>query len=516
MRSSYFADARVKRPASFILLLFMGLIVWAYWPSLNHIPRSDQVAYLADVNSRDSSWAQVIFSHYNNNRHRIFWPFEVNLFRPLFFILLGLERFCFGYRFWLWQATGIAFHLFTVWCLYRLLRTIRPGLAAALVAGGSGLLLVDLEAVIWQHTNGYVLFIGLVLMSVERLYRYSRDNGRKRGMLYQAVALMTAGIFLYEPGVMYCLMFAGYLFLMRSEAGRRGVVWFGLLVLFYGACSAIDYLSFPPIKVDEVAGASQPEGPLQIISAFLSTVKWFLFSGFFLSGDNIGVGHRLNIVNSTEVFSWKWPFITFPANMVSGLMVLVLFCGSFVVSWRRIISTPLTRTLAALLILMLTGQAAMIVTSRVILHRWSLNEVNFLRLNLNYLYQFWMVVPVVWYLSFDADTLGRSNARKAILAVCVGIWLGHVFLNAQAVRTCNERVAQRFSESLKLFKRVDECVGLHRRDPQFSFYVSPEATGNGLLEWIYTKKDPPERRYSFVEALYGPYFDSEQTKHVFP
>jgi hypothetical protein len=44
------------------------------------------------------------------------------------------------------------------------------------------------------------------------------------------------------------------------------------------------------------------------------------------------------------------------------------------------------------------------------------------------------------------------------------------------------------------------------QEPGFSFYVAPDYPGNYIYKELHRKDDPPQRQYSFIEALYPRYF----------
>ena len=109
---------RIRRLFYFIAIVVVNLII--YWPSLFHLPRSDQWWYLLDTLGKDNFFT-LVRDYYSFPRVRFFVPQDVLSFRPLWCSFLGLEKSLFGNNFILWQAAGIFLHLVVLWLLFCLI-----------------------------------------------------------------------------------------------------------------------------------------------------------------------------------------------------------------------------------------------------------------------------------------------------------------------------------------------------------------------------------------------------------
>src|SRR6266496_766527 len=98
--------------------------VWiTYWPSLEHVPRADQWAYLIDT-QHCRSLGELWSESYSYNRVRAVGPGDADLFRPVLFALLVAEKHFFGNNFVPSQAIGLILHSVIVLMLLTLLRRI--------------------------------------------------------------------------------------------------------------------------------------------------------------------------------------------------------------------------------------------------------------------------------------------------------------------------------------------------------------------------------------------------------
>ncbi len=211
-------------------LFVAGLVaaIWAsYWPSLDHVPRADQWAYLVDTrNCR--TLGELWLESYSYNRIRTVGPGDTDLFRPILFGLLCLEKHCFGNSFVPSQALSLVLHTAVVLLLLTLLRRmarITPNAASA-AAGPAGfawqsflpyaaavffgLNFASMELVVWAHLHGYLLFLvfvlGALLLLWQHAYRPPRSPWRAAAVLAGCWLLALVSAFTYELGQFFAVI----------------------------------------------------------------------------------------------------------------------------------------------------------------------------------------------------------------------------------------------------------------------------------------------------------------------
>ena len=158
-------------------LLVLALIAYAYGPSLRHGPRADQWTYLTETLG-EYRFADVVAHTWSYSRTRMINPGDTQLYRPLLFVLLAVEKTLFGNDFLCWQATGVVLHSLVSLLLFLILRRIRAltvgADAARSVVDALPLVLTIffatnfaiLEQVIWSHIAGYLVLTALILTSL--------------------------------------------------------------------------------------------------------------------------------------------------------------------------------------------------------------------------------------------------------------------------------------------------------------------------------------------------------------
>ncbi|HZU36370.1 MAG TPA: hypothetical protein VFA18_10705 [Gemmataceae bacterium] len=165
----------------------------AYAPSLKHMPRADQWDFLVDTMGLDD-FATLAAHTWSYNRTRLMDPGDTQLFRPVLFLLLSLEKAWFGTDFAAWQAFNLLLHLI-VCCLFlgllrRMFALARPTETVAwtlfdlLPLGLTFFFALNVgvvEQVIYHHLSGYLLFVVLVLGSLTFLVDVTSNQSPPAG-----------------------------------------------------------------------------------------------------------------------------------------------------------------------------------------------------------------------------------------------------------------------------------------------------------------------------------------------
>ena len=169
-------DGRVQ------VVLILAVIFAVYYPSLWHAPRADTLAFLAYTSGTDefvplvlgtyainrgSFPSRMLFDHYGTKPSRT-PAMSIISFKPLFWMSLGMCKWLFGYRFWLWQLVGLASHCIVVLLIWVVLKRMseRISLTPLVFSIFFGVSLASIEMVVWQCCIGNLLCLILVTLSI--------------------------------------------------------------------------------------------------------------------------------------------------------------------------------------------------------------------------------------------------------------------------------------------------------------------------------------------------------------
>ena len=93
---------------SLIVLAAINLIV--FYPSFYNCAKADHIVYLVETAEMESL-PELIGYSYSYCRTRVLLSGDRVLFRPIFYIVLSIEKWLWGYNFIYWQLTGFFLHL---------------------------------------------------------------------------------------------------------------------------------------------------------------------------------------------------------------------------------------------------------------------------------------------------------------------------------------------------------------------------------------------------------------------
>jgi hypothetical protein len=488
-------------PLGFVFLAV--LIVAAYGPSLLHVARGDQISYLAELSSRHG-FMETVFGTLDLTRTRAFVPGDELAFRPLFYFMMGLQKYVFGYWFMGWQAVAILAHLFTCAALYALLWRIRRGVFAFLGTALFALAPVNIEAVTWHHIIPYLVFAGCVLMVLRNLYAAEHDEEKASYHTASAVGWMVPAVFLYETGIWYALCIGVFLWLRGRRIAVYGLAALGIL---YAGLSIAD-LFVRHVDVTRQVGEVTGNGsffPTLLKAALLG--KWFLSALFFLSPSDLSLVSRMMV--HPDLVSWAWPWgqpYSFPL-----LMGAVLLMSVIAVLGQKTVRGGLRNggAMLGLCCVMAAGYLGVIVLGRI-----NIQGEFGMRVGLYYPYNFLTLVFVIAALASSGNVPARRMSDKAFKAFCAGIILAVVVSHAFTVHRLTAQMARDHSTNRIFLEALDRYVKVHEKEPGFSFYVGLEYPGNYAADWIVRRGGEPGHVYSVAEALYFPQFTQKDPKYV--
>ena len=438
------------------LLLIVISIVAVYYPSLRHVPRSDQIVYLYEV-AHLKDWPSLALGQYDLNRKGTYAPGDERLFRPGLYFILGNEKYFFGYNWVLWQAFGILLHVIVVLLMARLLWLIKPGAGALLMTAFFALLSINWEMVIFTHLNSYMVFVAGILAALIQVVQLTSRQQQQPWRWIALLASLLLASSCFEAGIIYSFLIVGYVLIMTRPLMRQ-------VKLF-----------FLPLIVGVVA---QP-------------LWWWLVGGLFANGVEFYFSGRNMIVDT-----WVPDLSALHVN--DGYMWYMLFLIGVWVYMASVVSQyPLT----ALVVVMLGVLSAIIAFGRGSMQGLG----NALHHNVHYFYLAWSLITVIVY---AAASYGRPI--KGLLKVFVYVALILVaVLNGYRVYQMNHLQAQAQANTRELLMTIDELVKNHHGDKAFSFSISENFPGN------YPYHDQFNAQQSLIGMLYPSYINATNPKYRF-
>ncbi len=495
MRKLSFRDPLVIQWLGFSLIAFA--VLWAYSPSLLHIPRGDQIGYLAEVMHKNNLWDLTVGS-YDLNRHRHFAPGDQLLFRPVVYYILGAEQFFFGNNFILWQLFGIIVHLAVIWQLLALLLSLRPGFGALAAAAFFALLSSNMEMVIWDHVSSYMVFLFCLL----KILRLMRSESLRTVDWALMVGILFVMCFSHESGNLYS--FVIFLWAWLRHPKQRKNAWLLLLPV-------ISYLAVNAWNFWAVHGGIAPEAKsimkFPLIKTFVNVMTmlgWWAFQGMFPSqvvwilGDRNMIDPKMSF--PFPAFNWREPFVW---------VALAAFMMTTVLLFRRKVSEKnkdahflwIKSVVFLLLIFVL-----FITVGRS--NPRGIEETIFK--NVYYAYFFWLMAILIGFALLRGAVLQKKDKIIFVVLFCFLILHNGVLLYQS-----NQKQALLSNQTQVLFRTLNLLIASKKDEPDFSFYVAPDFPGNFKCLNVRRNAEDSQDVYSLVEILYPKYFRTQNPKYSF-
>ena len=427
--------ARLAFPA-----VVVALVLFVYAPSLEHVPRDDQISFLYESNRyMNGGLAGVVVGTISYPRSTHFAPGGSILFRPLFFALLALERWAWGDRLALWQATGILLHLLVLWNLRRLLRALHDDPLADLGVLFFAVLSLASETVVWHNVNGYLLFSWFLLAASHRLLLHLRDPDGAGRALPVAAGYFSLASFAYEFGAAAATAVAvGVFFYLPPGRRARTVRMLLLPVALYLGMNLLDaWARHGEIPRGPTGYTPHPFTIAASIRAVGTLLHFWIHGALFPFGHTYVVGQRPGLFFSPGFLPGG--ALAIPGRLLEIAALTILLRGAVV----RISPSPRTPperatvAAAAYFATLLAGYTLLVAAGRVVPR----GEF-YLHWNLPWAYVFWVLLLCLlaagaglarWGLGAGAAPSARRSARIA------AILLGAVLVeNALFTRVVNE------------------------------------------------------------------------------
>jgi hypothetical protein len=515
--------------------MFLAVVIAAiwitYWPSLEHVPRADQWAYLIDTRECNT-FGELWTASYSYNRVRSVGPGDTDLFRPVLFTLLCVEKYLFGNNFEASQALGLGLHCAVVLLFFALLRRIErvsftQTIGAAPPVGPAmpiwlrlmphaltvffALNFASMELVVWAHLHGYLLFLVFVLAALLLLmtyvYRPDLAPRRRDTTLVSCWALALLAAFTYELGQL-CAVVIG-LVILAVDWRRRGkalslalACCFVAILPLYNAINRWDMTlhagRFP--EEDLQQQMVQKALSLDTVEHAARFLTFTVVQPFFPSVTGWWYqGERIHI--QEPVFGWI-KYVQPNGKLVLSYGIAFLFFGFCIAGLRRFrrgegrALWPVFAVAAGLFVFY---------AGITVLGRMNMRPSHFVLCSNSYytyiaLLFFLIAAFTLWQPVAAARTRLANGCR---LALCVGL----VFLgcySAGRIHHAAERLRGYYSFFRDKIRQLDEFVATHRDETGFrlAFDMRPDAPF------------PETHSIPFTEILYTRWIDNHQPTYV--
>ncbi len=510
----------------FLPVALFNLII--YFPSFFHIPRSDQLVYLADV-AYQQDWFTLTLKNYAFNRLEL--PFDMKddlLFRPVVYIFLGLEKWLFGNNFMYWQITGFLLHLTVIWLLLKLLLQVRESFFAVMLVTFFSVLNAGVEMVIWTNVNSYLIFIICILKSFYELQKFIINGRLCLRSLVKIVIALTIATLTYELGILYCFLFAIYFYLIfvpkdtktHDHSNIPKIVHSKFFIAAIICIPIILYLTFDFLDLVYRGFKLSLEGQqilqfkniANLIKRIPLILFWWIYVGLFPSQFVILSRQRTVIYPLYILKSTKGIFPLSGPNLIPVLLGIAAICVYFAIL-RRGISFNYIKykwRILSLLFCMIVSYVCIISLGRISIR----GIARILADNSYYNYFFWTFFVLFIYYSIPFDHLPKVHSLTFLRKLTKALLIMLIFVNtAQTSLVIRERTLSNKAFRI-LNENIQNLIHQHGSQEDFSFGIDPILVNKNQFEWI-KNKDIPEKKYNFFELLYPQYYREIMPKYLF-
>jgi len=476
----------IKKKNSLLLLLIIGINLAVYFPALKHLPRADQVFFLMETVENDDL-VGLIKQTYSYTRTRHYAPGDANQFKPLYFSILSLEKWLYGFKFVYWQLTNLCLHLFVVRQLYKILTFIHPGRFAGLIALSFSVLHIFQEMVIFDHMAPYLVFMILLLKAMRYFGSFIKEGQRENSLFFKMLACLSIACFIHEYVVVCIMVMAAVLFIDRNLFLKRkkgegfvNIFWLFVPIIIYVSWSLIDY----SLKIGDFSFV------LSKNQASFSAIA-IIFKIFILSILTPIIPSFLNMKFNERLFTKSFDLETIVRNFNPqdfwlnlnvllvinlGFLLLILLKITFQnfyrgkVSFRKKLENNFHKS--KLFIGIVSLLFSFLYICMITFGRFMERGIVYLQINLYYFYTI-VLFDIIFFYSFYCWVDNDKKKRGLSKIFLIGIFSILIFLNGFYVFRLNLKMAQAVSV-------INKRIGLEVTPQQY--YLSHKYVIQGVLE----------------------------------
>ena len=485
------------------MLVLALATIGAYYYAFFDVARADQLMYLYRTAGLD--FRALTVGSYDFNRS----IGDFLLFRPVLYLLLGVERWAWGYDFVAWQATSIGLHVAIVLSLFaycrQRLKQLPPQRASAtpfVLALFFALSFAGTEMVAWQHVAGYLLFCLLAVQAALAYQRLVTEPAPRHG----AALVACAGIacFTYELGNVLALAYTAMLLYLQGRHlpgegnGRRGVLLATGLLLIAAPCGYVlwSWLDYPGAAT--AAGGGLPTLDIARLAArfvgamAVSAGYWFCAS-LWPAALHLVPGARIQGARPFPLLS--------VLSAVNLLLILAMAGAAIPFAFHRRVRQLATDWLpAGAFVVLGASYTAIIVLGR------SLERgiIETLSVNSYYAYIFALLLVLALFhlvlvpaeAAVDARGLRRRRLLLASIMAIALIGGGRIFtLHAAMHRVYSGPVEA-------VLERIEGLEAQHGGEPDFSFTLAADCSPLLDIPWFAAFARETHAHYTVATALF--------------
>jgi hypothetical protein len=492
----------LRSPWTQVAVLIAGtLLVYRY--AFLDVARADQLIYLYRTVDIHGLWNLTLGLYDFNRTHSVG---DFVLFRPILYMLLGLERWLWGYNFLAWQATSIGLHILVVLSLFSYFHYIcrrfsqqnETSFAPFISTLFFAFLYAGTELVAWHHIVGYLLFC---LLAVQALFAYQRFLDRHNGLDAASIVLF-AGLacFTYEIGsVLAFALGVSLLATVVVERSTKQAAPTGAANHAISIAAAALLLTLPAVYLTwsywnyiATVGAMTYRPPVSNLHLILLSVKsiviWTI--SIFAPGSL-----RLYPGGRIAGGAAHTPLLT------AGIAAIAVACAIIVLVRRRVRIDIVHDGLPALAMGLITLSFAFIISAG---REAAGGGVYVLGNNTYYTYIFAQFLLVGLFHIVVAPAVAEGTPviirTRRLLFASIGVLA--VIAGAQTYRL-HEAMYQTYSGPIgRLVQKIEALKAQHGGEADFSFSLDPACGGIYLIPWFADQALEKHQRYTIATALF--------------
>ncbi|MCP3965136.1 MAG: hypothetical protein GY750_16870 [Lentisphaerae bacterium] len=489
-----------------IYLLISAITIFAYYPTFFTTFRADQWCYWADTNNCNS-WFDLVTKFYSYNRVRVYNSGDVFLFRPILFILLGTEKFFFGYHQIYWQITGVVLYLVFAWILLVFLLKIDKSILSFMLCTFFVFLSTNFEMVTWQHINGYILFMIFMASSLYLSYRYVQEKLRSKSVILAIFLFNLLAIFTHELGVIFSFLIFIYLLIDNIKRNKSSKSFsFYLVSIPIPLYILVNFLDF------NYYSAGGAKGFISLYSGYIykifeCTVSLLYTISLWICAAILPFTQRSHI-GSRFVFDIHHHFeIIFVVVIILSLILLLII--------KKIkFNLPALKnynhlSFVCLNVIMLLS-VALIIALRMIV-----NGPSYVNISIYYSYMFWFfAIVTICYLKKINFLEIKSNYKKIINRIIFLALSLIIILNIINLHLFSSRLSRHYKQYYDQYYTIGKIIDRHKNSEDFSFSFLNYGNNPEINQWLNNvkRKMGKNEKYS-LSLLFNQYINDKNPKY---
>jgi len=433
------------------LLFLLALVILnfiVYFPSISHIPRSDHNIYFAET-VHTNSFSELVKNTYSYARTRQLAQGDAKAFKPLFFVILALEKYFFGYNYPLWQIVSIILHIFVVIQLYKILRLINNHYFSFLLTLNFSVLYVSQEMVIWQHMAPVLLFLILLFGSIYCFINSFYNEDKKGEWITKACLYLFPSVFIHEFGLIVIFIYIAFILLYNKQTGTFiKTKWAAILsvpLFCYSIFSFLDYISMSVIS--QSTNSLKLSQLTQIPFYLFKVLSISLMSPFLPMFIRINPGERLEAESFTPIEILRNIDIHNIFHLLNILLIILIFAALIIYVQYLLKNKSKPKNKNNLIVSLMCLTLGIFYILMVTVIRYIPNGQQYI---LNTLYYFYIIVALnlmCLYPILSNHLTKKLQPSRQLIHLITFILLLSAFLNGYKTYQLNAKTNEYFSQS---------------------------------------------------------------------